>query len=156
MVKVVAPCIQMSSVAACGLLWLQLVWQLLRHTFLVLHPLLPQLDISCRGEQGQGEEAALLANILCFTWLGNGSLRNYVVLRMQAPPHTLVQPPSPSPPSCHAPASTPAPTPHPHCLLSLLLRSVFSILVFNMRCLKVCKVISCQPFCQPLTKCCCL
>lgn len=156
MVKVVAPCIQMSSVAACGLLWLQLVWQLLRHTFLVLHPL-PQLDISCTGSGGQGlaGEAALLANILCFTWLGNGSLRNYVVLRMQAPPHTLVQPPS-------APAPAPAPTrtTHPllrlHCLLSLLLRSVFSILVFNMRCLKVCKVISCQPFCQPLTKCCSL
>lgn len=104
----------MSSVAACGLLWLQLVWQLLRHTFLVLHPLLPQLDISCRGEQGQGEEAALLANILCFTWLGNGSLRNYVVLRMQAPPHTLVQPlplfPTPLPHPCKyaCPYSTPA------------------------------------------------
>lgn len=144
----------MSSVAACGLLWLQLVWQLLRHTFLVLHPLLPQLDISWGGggEQGQGEEAALLANILCFTWLGNGSLRNYVVLRMQAPPHTLVQPL----PLFPTPCKYASPAPHPHCLLSLLLRSVFSILVFNMRCLKVCKVISCQPFCQPLTKCCCL
>lgn len=74
----------------------------------------PMLDISCRGEQGQGEEAALLANILCFTWLGNGSLRNYVVLRMQAPPHTLVQPlpffPTPLPHPCKyaCPYSTPA------------------------------------------------
>lgn len=70
---------QRRSVAA----WLQLVFgNFLDILFLCCtpSPLPSPLFPPWTGQQGVGEMAtALPANILCFTWLGNGSLRNYVV-----------------------------------------------------------------------------